>query len=802
MRFRRRRFERAIVDCAVALLRDDDTSVRDALEALRAATGASAVFVERNVEDPELGLCSMLVEEVLAPGVEPDPPGTWDRVPWSTMPMTFEHLSRGREVAFRPEDLPPIERALYEGSGIRSEIDIPIYAGGRWMGLVGFTDVHHGSRWTSAERSLLRTAAELIGRHWETAEGRRRLGEVVGVLDRQLRYQSVLAESSRRLLSGGGKGEIKAVLTALLEVSDSDYVYVDRNYHDPDLGLCCEIVHEAVRDESVPFGERHWTGGPYRDLPTSYERLSAGLPCFILTRDLEGLEREQYEADGIRSELNLPVMVEGRWEGSIAFASYRRERTWDEVEIDFMRMAAELIGAHWARVEQTRRVADMVVRLEGRHRFEQALTRAASALLNDDPTALDVTVGALLAATGVDWVYVDENYEDPRDGLSCRIVAWASNGSVPLEGGWWSGPYSELPTVRRALERGEPAIVYTSQLQGREREVYEDDGVVSELSLPIRVGGRWQGSLGLADCHTARRWTDSDVELLGTAAEMVGSYWLRQESRRELEELISSKDRFLASVGHELRTPLTSVLGFAEILGADGEHLPASERKEMLNLVLAESRDAAWIIEDLLAFTRADLGRLHVSSSVVNLCDQVRLVLGSLPSSDRVEVRGGDGYAWADASRVRQIVRNLVTNALKYGGDTVVVEVEADVRGPVLRVKDDGAGIPSELSEQIFEPYVRAHDEAGQPGSMGLGLSVARQLARLQGGDLRYFRSDGESVFELTLPAPSGGSAEPVAAPGTAGIGLVGGDPTPGTGQVLIGLDGDGDAVVDPTASA
>ncbi len=793
---RRRRFEEALIGCAVALLRDDESSVADALRALLTATRASAVFVERNVEDPRLGLCTSLVEEVLAPGVDPDPEGVWERVPWSRMPMAYEHLSQGRAFAFRPTDLPPPERALYDQTEIRSEIDIPIFVGGRWMGLIGFTDVSHESRWTSREQSLLRTAAELIGRHWETVDGRRRLGELVSVLDRQLRYQSVLAESSRRLLSGGGEGEIDAVLQALLDATGSDYVYVDRNYHDPDDGLCCEIVHEAVRDESVAFGETHWTGGSYRDLPTTYDRLSRGLPCFLLTRELEGAERELYEADGIRSELNVPIMVEGRWEGSVAFASYTREQHWDHVEIDFVRTAAEMIGAHWARVEQTERLADMVVRLEGRHRLEQALTTAAKALLNDDPAALDVTVGTLLDAVGVDFVYVDENFDDPEAGLSCRIVAWAANDPALGEGGWWSGPYAELPTVCRVLEKGEASIVYTSRLRGREREIYEEDGVVAELSLPIRVEGRWQGSLGLDDYHRERRWTAEDIEILGAAAEMIGAYWSRRESRERLEQLVSSKDRFLATVGHELRTPLTSVLGFAEILAGEGDRLSEGDRREMLELIVRESRDAAWIIEDLLAFARADLGRLHVAPATVSLLEQAEAVLRSLPPGRQVGLRGQDEEAWADGSRVRQIIRNLVTNARKYGGDRVEVEVGRGADGPAVRVRDDGPGVPAELREAIFEPYFRAHDERGQPGSMGLGLSVSRQLARLQGGDLRYVRRDGWSVFELTLPAPPGPSSEAVPAAGAAGIGLPGGGSTPGAGEVLVGVEVEGEGVV------
>jgi len=750
-RRRQARFERAIIECSTALLRDDEASVRDALEALLVATGASSVFVERNVEDPERGFCSTLVEEVLAPGVEPDPPDRWTLVPWSEMPMSFEHLSRGRAFEFRPQDLPPEERARYEGIGVRTELDIPIFVGSRWLGLIGFTDVRRAGSWTSADRSLLRTAAQLIGRHWEATEGRTRVGEAIATLDRQLRYQSVLAESSRRLLSGGGEGAIDAVLEALVDVSGADYVYVDRNFTDPELGLCCEIVHEAVRDPSVPFGEHRWRGGPYRDLPTTYGRLSRGAVSFIRTRELQGAERAQYEADGIRSELNLPITVGGRWVGSIAFASYREERCWDDHEVSLLRTAAEMIGAHWGRTEQNQRLAQTLSRLEDRYRLEQALTRSARALLNDEPEAIDATIRELLAATGVDLVYVDENHDDPERGLCWRVTHHVGRAEPPT-GGVWAGPYADLPTVRAALEKGRPAVIHTASLEGREREIYESDGVRSELSLPIRVEGVWRGSLGLDHYRRERDWTDEDIELLSTAAEMIGAYWHRRETRERLERLISSKDEFLASVGHELRTPLTSVLGFAEILVEDGERLSAVERREMLELVAREARDAAWIIEDLLAFARSDLGRLQVAPAAISLLDEAEAVIRSLPSGVPIELRGDDVKAWADAARVRQIIRNLLTNAIKYGGPSIVVEVDRGEGSARLAVLDDGDGIPSDLQDLVFQPYVRLQEEAGQPGSMGLGLSVSRQLARLLGGDLRYLRREGFSVFELSLP--------------------------------------------------
>jgi signal transduction histidine kinase len=116
---------------------------------------------------------------------------------------------------------------------------------------------------------------------------------------------------------------------------------------------------------------------------------------------------------------------------------------------------------------------------------------------------------------------------------------------------------------------------------------------------------------------------------------------------------------------------------------------------------------------------------------------------------------GGPATAWADTLRTRQIVRNLLTNAYRYGGPHVRVEISS--RGGVasLVVSDDGPGVKGIDAEHIFDPYYRSQSSPAdaRPDSVGLGLAVARQLARMMGGDLIYRRRAGWSRFELTLPS-------------------------------------------------
>jgi signal transduction histidine kinase len=117
-----------------------------------------------------------------------------------------------------------------------------------------------------------------------------------------------------------------------------------------------------------------------------------------------------------------------------------------------------------------------------------------------------------------------------------------------------------------------------------------------------------------------------------------------------------------------------------------------------------------------------------------------------------IELRGRS-YAWADPMRVRQIVRNLVGNALRHGGGSVRVELRRDERGSHVLVCDDGPGLDDDTLTEAFLPFHRIGSPSTSPGTLGLGLAVCRTLARLMGGDVTYRRVSGETVFDLTLPS-------------------------------------------------
>jgi signal transduction histidine kinase len=222
----------------------------------------------------------------------------------------------------------------------------------------------------------------------------------------------------------------------------------------------------------------------------------------------------------------------------------------------------------------------------------------------------------------------------------------------------------------------------------------------------------------------------------------------RQEA---MADLVRAKDEFVAKVSHELRTPLTAVLGLTTEMAAM-EPMGPEERAELLGLVTEQAQEMSNIVEDLLVASRAEIGTIAVDRRPVDLEVELQSAVDSL-GVDLVESPDSIPDAMADPGRVRQVLRNLLTNALRYGGPRIRVVSGSAGQMVWLEVRDNGEGVPTELAAGIFEPYGTAHP--GVKGSVGLGLSVSRQLAELMKGSLTYRREGDESVFRLELPRPT-----------------------------------------------
>jgi two-component system, sensor histidine kinase and response regulator len=311
-----------------------------------------------------------------------------------------------------------------------------------------------------------------------------------------------------------------------------------------------------------------------------------------------------------------------------------------------------------------------------------------------------------------------------------------------------------LEMVRNAMPADDylPVVVITADVSHDSKRRALALGATDFLTKPIDVIEVALRVSNLARARLLHREVrDARLSLESAVAQRTMEL---SEANRRLSELIKAKDQFIASVSHELRTPLAVVVGLAAELRDRGAGFDAHEFGELLGMVVDQSAEVAYIIEDLLVAARADIDTLTIVPKEAELDAVVGRALAPLSQADRdsLEVDLAVTSITTDPVRLAQILRNLVTNAVRYGGPERGLVCRPQGRGFRIEVWDSGPPIPADDQRRIFEPYYSAHSSLGTPAAVGLGLTVSRDLAHRLGGELAYRHEGGRSVFSVYLP--------------------------------------------------
>ncbi len=306
-------------------------------------------------------------------------------------------------------------------------------------------------------------------------------------------------------------------------------------------------------------------------------------------------------------------------------------------------------------------------------------------------------------------------------------------------------------------------------LVGRPAGEVIDNPAVSQAIAGAEAGCR----AGLSVDHTTK---DKDHEstlrfrIMPMPEPASGGIIITVEDISQLREGQRARDNFLYHVTHELRTPLTNIAAYAETLtqpGFDDEQT----RKECYNVLISETRRLSRLVEDILSISQLEVGTARLDIGQVDLLRLVRqMVQDNLGAADEkgidltLSVPPKVPKINGDKQRLSVLLNNLIGNAVKYtpSGGKVQVSLEVDQRQVRIAVKDTGIGIAPEDAPHVFEKFYRAADQAVQavPGT-GLGLALAREVARLHGGDIFLESEKGKgSVFTLELPLSPTEAAE------------------------------------------
>jgi signal transduction histidine kinase/DNA-binding response OmpR family regulator len=326
-------------------------------------------------------------------------------------------------------------------------------------------------------------------------------------------------------------------------------------------------------------------------------------------------------------------------------------------------------------------------------------------------------------------------------------------------------PIVRLAEVAKEVSVNKTYSLRVPQVHGH-GEVSVLIGSFNEMMAQIEKA---EASLHKAHDELELRVIERTAELVAAKKEVEAYSESVLRAKEDIERASRFKDQFLSTMSHELRTPLNAVLGFSELLG-DVRYGPLTERQaRYVNHIHTSGQHLLRLINDILDLSKIEAGRLQLSIERVPVDSCVAEVCGSLqPLVDKnahqlIQDVPHGLMVRADGTRFKQMLMNLLGNAIKFTPKGGKIELSARQQGDMVRidVRDSGPGIPTEERQRIFEAFHRLKQSDKASEGTGLGLAITRRLIELHGGELDVESEPGAgSCFYFTLPSAERAQAE------------------------------------------
>ena len=419
--------------------------------------------------------------------------------------------------------------------------------------------------------------------------------------------------------------------------------------------------------------------------------------------------------------------------------------------------------------------------LQRRDRLLAAVNDAASILLTTTTKNFDQSVVEALCtlgtATEADRVYLWKNELIGTELYCTQVFEW-SPGAEPQQGNELTVKlkYSEsIPTWEKCLCAGECVNNIVRLMPKAEYDQLSPQGIISILVAPVLLRDEFWGFIGFDDCQNERVWDKTEAGILKSAGMLIASAIQRQQTEKALiqakdnaEVATRAKSDFLARMSHEIRTPMNAILGMiylclqTELSNKQWDYL--TKTQTAANALLG-------IINDILDFSKIEAGKLELESAPFSLNTVVKEILDTtrvgaeekgLKITTTIDPEIYDNLI-GDSLRLRQILLNLISNAIKFtsqGGISITVKQDDSplLRDPeqiclVFEVKDTGIGLKPEQTKTIFESFSQADGSTTRKyGGTGLGLSIVKSLVELMGGKVSVTSTPGQGTsFFFTI---------------------------------------------------
>ena len=340
------------------------------------------------------------------------------------------------------------------------------------------------------------------------------------------------------------------------------------------------------------------------------------------------------------------------------------------------------------------------------------------------------------------------------------------------------------------LSKGKPVLVTGDDISEEAdvpQHLYRKFNIKTLLAVPMHYSEDVRGWMMISHRDQAMEWQAKQIkymesianvfataivrhraeEAVRTYTEKLGQSNVRlKQARAKAEEVARAKSEFLANMSHEIRTPMTAILGFAENLVAPD--ISDEDRIEAADTIYRNGNHLLQLINDILDFSKVETGRIKLEKipcPLIRVVSDVVLLMGKRAEEKNIFVKSKflssmPEVCESDPTRLRQILLNLVGNAIKFtehGGVTIVSKMDKSSGGGdlyVAEVTDTGIGMEEKQLSQVFQPFTQADDSVSRRfGGTGLGLAISLRIAQAMGGDLTVESTPGFSTtFRLTVP--------------------------------------------------
>jgi PAS domain S-box-containing protein len=350
-----------------------------------------------------------------------------------------------------------------------------------------------------------------------------------------------------------------------------------------------------------------------------------------------------------------------------------------------------------------------------------------------------------------------------------ELVAWAAQGlQEEVEQG------VRIPVGRgfagRVLAQCQPIIIEDISQADVYNPLLREKGIKSLLGVPLVVEGRAIGVLHVGTLEFAH-FTEDDVRLLQLAADRIALaienarlYQVEKIARAEAEDANRAKDEFLTILSHELRTPLTPIIGWVQMMQTG--ILPTAEFNQALSVISRNAQSLKRLINDLLDMSAIMSGKMRIDETLLSLADVLSESVDTMRPYAReanvdLQLEIADGASAmvikGDRSRLSQIFCNILHNAIKFSptGGYVQVSCEARDSAAIVRIADQGEGIPAEFLPFVFERFRQADGSRTRAyGGLGLGLALVKSFVQAHGGTVEAASNGAGKGSEFVVKLP------------------------------------------------